>query len=158
VASERGALVLAGRRGSGKTTAVRAGLAHGLRLVADDYLVLDASDGMAWPLYRTVSVARAGSAEKSVIHLGRVEGPATIEAVVVPRIRGGRSELARLSAAAALRAWASATALHMPYDAGAVVASIARLVRTVPCFDLEIGDGEEQLATALSGALGRTAR
>jgi hypothetical protein len=49
-----------------------------------------------------------------------------------------------------LRAWAPSTVFQMPFDDGAVVASLADVVRTVPCFTLDVGDDEAELASAVA--------
>lgn len=156
VGDDRGGVVLVGGPGSGKTTAVLGALRAGLDLVADDYLVLDASGpARAFSLYNTVSVAAAPGVEpKQLRTLGRCPRESVpIRALVAPRIRGGHTRLFRIDRSDALRAWAPSTALHMPYDGGAVVASLARVIRQTPCFALDVGDDEIGVADAIVRAL-----
>ena len=59
VGDDRGGVLLAGARGSGKTTVVHAALHHGLDFVADDYVLLRA--GREWDavsVYTTLSLLR----------------------------------------------------------------------------------------------------
>jgi hypothetical protein len=160
VGDERGAVLLAGARGSGKTTVVRAAIARGLQFVADDYLLLRVGGDLeALSLYGTVSVrARSDDDVKDVLDVaslapGSLRESLRVRAVVVPRIGGGHTELRRVSPGATLRAWAPGTALQMPWDNGAVVASLAEVVRRVPCFALDVGDDPDQLASAVLRAL-----
>lgn len=182
VGDDRGGVLLVGARGSGKTTAALAAMNRGLSLVADDYLLLNAGTPLeAVSLYNTASVADGpdtGSAagtsavgkaavgnvaqEKTVLDLralapGSLRESLPVRAVVVPRVRGGQAQVRRLSPAAALRAWAPSTVFQMPFDDGAVVASLAAVVRRVPCFALDVGDDEAELAAALVEVLERAA-
>ena len=76
VGDERGAVLLAGARGSGKTTVVRAALARGLQFVADDYLLLRVGGDLeALSLYGTVSVrARSNGDVKDVLDVASLDG------------------------------------------------------------------------------------
>jgi hypothetical protein len=163
VGDDRGGVLLAGGKGSGKTTVVVAALDAGLGLVADDYLLLRC--GREWEavsLYSTVSVLEPAAGAKAVLDVaavtpGRLRESLPIRAVVAPRIRGGRARLRRVSPAVALRAWAPSTAFHMPFDDGAVVASLAAIVRRVPCFTLDVGDDGAELASAMADVLEQVA-
>lgn len=156
VGNEGGAVLLVGARGSGKTTVAMAGLNNGLRFVADDYLLLNTAESLeAVSLYNTASIAAGPDGkDKTVLDLcslmpGSLCESLPVRAVVVPRVRGGRAHLRRVSPVVALRAWAPTTVFQMPFDDGAVVASLADVVRRVPCFGLEVGDDETELAGAV---------
>jgi hypothetical protein len=41
----------------------------------------------------------------------------------------------------------------MPYDRGAVVSSLASVVRQVPCFALDVGDDQASVTDAVSRAI-----
>jgi hypothetical protein len=163
VGDDRGGVLLAGARGSGKTTVVHAALRHGLGFVADDYVLLRA--GREWEavsVYTTVSLLEPGADAKTVLDVaasmpGSLRESLPVRAVVIPRVRGGRAQLRSVSPAAALRAWAPSTALHMPFDDGAVVASLADVVRGVPCFILDVGDDGAELASAVEHVLEQVA-
>jgi hypothetical protein len=151
---ERGGVLLAGRSGSGKTTLALACVERGMRYVADDYILLE--DGIAWNVYRTANVDAGPDREKIVVTVPSavlIEA-LPIRAVVAPAIRGGRTGLVPVSAAAALRALATSTALHMPFDRGAALAKLTEFVRPLPCYRLDLGDSFEEAVDALQGVLG----
>jgi hypothetical protein len=140
-----------------------AALRHGLHFVADDYILLNAATGAAVSLYNTISILPApGADEKTVVDVGSLVpgslcASLPVRAVVVPCIAGGRTQVRRVSPAAALRAWAPSTVFHMPYDDGAVVSSLADVVRRFPCFALDVGDDEADLARAVVEVLDQAA-
>lgn len=150
---DRGAVLLAGAGGSGKTTVALAAVEHGLRYVGDDYVLLE--DGTAWNLYRTAKVDAGAGAEKRVVEIsdGALIEALPVRAVVVPTIHGGRTRLLQTSGGEALRALAPSTAFQMPFDRGAVLATLAELVRRVPCLRLELGDRPADAAAAVAKAL-----
>jgi len=165
VGDDRGGVLLAGPRGSGKTTVVLAALAQGVGFVADDYVLLDArGEPEAVSLYGTASIAAAsGGDEKRVVNVaeampGSLRASLPVCAVVVPRIRGGRTRLVRVRPAEALRAWAPTSLFGMPFDGGAALAALAAVVRAVPCFALEVGDDAAELARAVDQVLDQAAR
>lgn len=164
VGDDRGGVLLAGPRGSGKTTVVLAALAQGVGFVADDYLLLDARGApTAVSLYGTASIAAAsGEDEKQVVDVaattpGTLRASLPVRAVVAPRIRGGRARLVRVSPAEALRAWAPTSLVEMPFDGGAALAALASVVRAVPCYVLEVGDDPGELARAVDEVLDQAA-
>jgi len=137
---------------------------NGLRIVADDYLLLHAANRpVAISLYSTASIAAdLDVPEKRILDLpslapGSLCASAPVVAVVLPRIRGGRSQVCRVSPAEVLRAWAPSTVLQMPFDGGAVVAALADVVRKLPCFALDVGDDEADVASTVEQLLGRGA-
>lgn len=176
--ARRGGLLLAGAGGSGKTTVALAALAAGMAYVADDYLLLHATDPepVAWNMYGTakldaghlarfpqladaVSISRDPVAdEKAVLDVaallpGSLVSSLPVRAVLVPHIRGGRARLRRASAGEALLALAPSTTFQMPFDDGQVVRSLAAVARRVPAFGLDVGDDPDELAHALEHIL-----
>jgi len=175
--ARRGGVLLAGAGGSGKTTVALAALTAGMAYVADDYLLLHTHpEPVAWNMYGTAkldagNLARfpqlAGAVsisadpvadEKAVLDVQALLPQALvtslpIRAVLVPRIRGGRSRLRRASAGEALLALAPSTTFQMPFDDGQAVASLAAVARRVPAFGLDVGDDPDELAQALERVL-----
>ena len=171
---ERGGTLLAGSGGSGKTTLALAALISGLRYVADDYLLLVADPSpVAWNVYSTAKLdeghlvrfpeLRSGvrlsespePQEKSVLDVApqALVESLPLRSVIIPRITGGRTSVKPASAAEALLALAPSTVFQMPFDDGAAMGSLARLVRGLPCFSLRVGDDRQELALELDRVL-----
>ena len=168
---------MAGASGSGKTTVSLAALVHGLGYVADDYVLLDSTgEATAISIYNTAKLddghikrfdalvpgvsfpPPSDAEEKAVLDVaglmpGSLRASLPVRAVLVPRISGGRARLRRVSPAEALLALAPSTALQMPFGDGAVVSSLAALVRRVPCFGVDVGDDVNALGSAVEQAL-----
>lgn len=160
VGDDRGCVLLVGVSGSGKTTVALAAVTHGIGFLADDFVLLDVRGRpTANSIYNRLSIRESGpAAQKTVLDVsslapGALRDSLPVRAVVVPRIRGGRARLRSISGGEALRVWAPATALQMPLDGGAVVASLARVVREVPCFALDVGDEPAGIAGAVAQVL-----
>jgi hypothetical protein len=114
----------------------------------------------AGSIYATAGVrVHAGTDDATVTHIdaGSLRDALTIRAVVVPRIDGDRTRLDPIAPALALRAWAPSSALRLPFDDGEVVATMARLVKLVPCFALSVGHDQAAQAGAIAEALTRSA-
>ncbi|HEX4108548.1 MAG TPA: hypothetical protein VHX88_10460 [Solirubrobacteraceae bacterium] len=178
VGDERGAVLLAGPGGSGKTTVALAAAADGMRYVADDYLLIEAGPPAravnlfttakldAGHLARFPALARRArrsadpvDGEKYVLPMPQdaLATELVVRAVAVPQIAGPRTAVRSISGAAALLALAPSTAMQMPYDGGAVLATLASVVRGLPCFALEVGEDPADLAPAVDEMLERTA-
>jgi hypothetical protein len=96
--------------------------------------------------------------EKAVLDVGLHAPQALVESlplrsVFIPRITGGRTSVKPASAAEALLALAPSTVFQMPFDGGAAMGSLARLVRSLPCFSLRVGDDPRELAFELDRVL-----
>jgi hypothetical protein len=156
VAGERGAVLLAGRSGSGKSTTVLACVAAGWGYLGDDYVVLTSRpQPVVHALYATAKLTpdspvrdRFGDAvlpprpdaDKLVLDLAsRRRASAPLLAIVVPRVAGGeRAFLTPVAPTEALRALAPSTILQHPHDADGGLATMAALVRSVPTFRLDL--------------------
>ncbi len=163
VGDTRGGVLLAGASGSGKTTVALAALEHGLGYLADDYILLNTTQPpTAHAIYTSLSVRPEPDAEeKAVLDVARlmpgsVRESLPVRAVLVPRIRSGHARLTPITPTEALLALAPSTVFQMPFDDGAVLASLANLVRTVPCFALEVGEHTTELAHAIEQTLEQT--
>lgn len=151
----RGGVLLAGPGGAGKTTLALAAVDHGLRYVGDDYVLL--ADGVAWNLYATAKVDNGAGEEKSVVTVAdsSLIEALPVRAVVVPAIGARRTRLQEISAVEALLALGPSTALQMPFDRPAVLATLADLVRRVQCYRLELGSSNRSSVRAIETVLER---
>jgi hypothetical protein len=177
VADARGAVLLAGSGGVGKTTTTLASIQTGLNFVGDNYVLLSLDDeptvyglyGTAklWPeaanrlphvesLVRTVNVRQG---EKIVLDVARhwpcqIATGLPIRAVVIPEITG--SDTARVvpcSRGEALLALAPTTVLQLPRETTGL-AAMAQLLRRVPTYKLKLADDVMRGPLALSQLLG----
>lgn len=179
VGDDRGGVLVAGASGSGKTTVALAALTRGLGYLAEDYVLLDVTgEPTVFPIYGTakldgghrrrfatlagaVRLPPAPEAEqKAVLDVGRLapdllRESLPVRGVLLPRIRGARARLRRVSGGEALLALAPSTVLQQPFDDGAAVAALAGLVRRVPCFAMDVGDDVADIAATVEQALER---
>ena len=162
VGDDRGCVLLVGAARSGKTTVTMAAVRSGLGFVADDYLLLQADVACAAiSLYSTVCTRDNSNGDaKTIADIaslmpGALRQSLPVRAVVLPRVVRGRTSWGPASPAAALRGWAPTTVFEMPLDNGAALPLLAEVVRQVPCFALDVGDDEDELAPALDQLLDR---
>ena len=178
VGDERGAVLLAGVAGAGKSTTALACLAEGLSYVADDYCVVSLepsptvhsiySSGKAvtdhlWRLPKLTEIVPEADSrfeEKSIYYLGehvpeRIAPSLPLRAVLVPRIVGGdETRIEPTSAAAGLAALAPSTLFQLAHAGGVAFRRLSGLVRAVPCHALLLGDRPEAAADAIRDLLG----
>jgi hypothetical protein len=169
-----GGVMVVGRGGSGKSTTTLACLTSGLRYAGDDFVGMVEqpqpwvhslySSGKLEPhhLARFPSLVPAvvnpvREADDKVIVYATEAAPGVpiagfpLRAVLVPRVVAAEPEtrLVPTSPAAALAALAPSTIfqLHPPQPDG--LARMARLVRTVPCYSLELGSDVSRIPEAI---------
>jgi hypothetical protein len=182
VGDARGGVLLAGAGGSGKTTIALAAANAGMRYVADDYLLintvgadtavnlfatakLDAGHIARFPVFAP-QVTRSPDPEpdeKYVLDVpsscpGALIDELPLRAVAVPRIGAGKTSVRSLTAGAALLALAPSTVMQLPYDGGAILAPLRRLVGRLPCFEVEVGGDVDSLPGAIDEVLDRAIR
>lgn len=155
-----GGVLLVGRGGSGKSTSALSCLASELLYAADDYVAVEEgstpqvhslySSGKLEPVHATrlahlsLPAPAAGDDDKVVFYVHERYPERTCEGfplrgVLVPRITGDETRIVPLPGAAALRALAPSTLLQLhPADPSAF-SSMARLLRAVPAYTLELG-------------------
>ena len=182
VGREDGGLLLVGRGGSGKSSTATACLGSSLRFAADDYCAVEVGGGepRAASVYSTLKlvdgdVARfprlSGSASsfssvhgKRLVWLGGLDpaaliGGFPIRAVVLPRVASGEvvTRARRVGAGEALRALAPSTLFQIPGIGARSLDLMARLVRAVPAWALDLGSDRSGVVRALEDLLERPA-
>lgn len=179
VGNRDGAVLLAGKGGSGKTTTTMAGVEAGMSFLADNYVLISLEDGgpVAYSLYSNakllpatvglvpslagvVDVREVAADEKLTVDIrehrpDQLPGRLPVRALVVPHVVGrGETRLVEITPVQALIALAPTTVLQLQNSA--VVARMADLTRTVPCYRLELGgdvqDGPRTLRRLLEEA------
>jgi hypothetical protein len=177
VGNERGAVLIVGKGGSGKSTAALACAMNGLFYLGDDYsLVGIEPEPRVWSLYSSAKVNAdsliwfpqlkpfvqhdGGMKEKSLLQLHGAPGlrfaaSLPIRAVLWPRITGRiESQLKPASSAALLLALAPSSILQTPGHGDAVLRMLNRLVQAVPTRILETGTDPAQIAGAVGQFIG----
>jgi hypothetical protein len=177
VGIESGGVLLAGRGGSGKSTAAVACLRSPLGYVADDYCVLAAGAPYAHALYSSAKLARSqlerlpfltppgAPAEpcddKEIVFLARAFRAKLlpgfpIRAVLAPRITGrARTTVADLTPGEAMKALAPSSLFQLGGARQRRLHAIAILVRTVPCYRLDLGTALDAIPGVILDLLSR---
>jgi hypothetical protein len=174
VGGPKGGVLIAGGSGAGKSTAALACLASGLRLAGDDHVLLGdeptpvvhglyCSAKLHWEDVRRLSRLascvvnrREPGQDKALLLLAgafadRITARLPLDAILVPRVTGERdSSLAPASRATALAALAPSSMFLLPGDDAAAFRRIARLVRSVPAYELRSGTDLQRLAAAVA--------
>lgn len=184
VGTEHGAVLLTGKGGSGKSTTALACLDSELRYAADDYCMISTGrDPHVHSLYNTgklngasdlerqprfapwvVNPERMGD-EKLLIFLhehvpDRLLVSAPLRAIVLPQVTERTTPtLEPVSAGVALRALAPTTMFQLPGAAGKAMLTMASLVKSLPCYRLQLGTdiaaGPAHLAELLAALTGQ---
>jgi hypothetical protein len=176
-----GGVLIAGRSGSGKSTAALACLASQLRYAGDDYVLVRHDPVHVYSLYGTVKleadnlarfpdlaplVSNAGRLheEKALIYLNaarpeKMLASFPVRALLVPQVTGRRDTVLRhATAGEAFRALAPTTLFHLPGAARQAVAKMSALVSRVPVYALEAGTDLAQIPAAILRLLETGAR
>jgi hypothetical protein len=183
VGSDRGAVLLTGKGGSGKSTTTLACLDSDLRYAADDYCAISLGDAPAvHSLYNTgklndtvdldrqprfspwvVNREQLGK-EKLLMFLhehvpDRILTAAPLRAIVLPQVTDRQTaSLEPVAPAEALRALAPTTMFQLPGAAGQAMLTMAGLVRQLPCYRLLLGRDVSTGPARLTELLERTTR
>lgn len=179
VGTDHGAVLLAGKGGSGKSTTSLLCLAEQLRYVSDDYCLINARpEPRAFALYNTGKLHRdhlnrfpalakravepaRDEHEKKVIFAhqhfpAQLASSLPVRAVVLPRICGGpHHRFVTISAMEALRGLAPSTLLQVSGYAGRHLQAMAQLVRNVPCYRLELGENYATIPRTIADLIDR---
>ena len=177
VGTRAGAVLLAGKGGSGKSTTALACLRAGLFYLADDYtLVSNEPFPMAHSLYCSAKLqpenlrrfpelrplvrpAGSGDASKALLYLhedflAQLPPSLPIKAIVHPRVgEAAGSSWSRLSPAMALLALAPSTIFQLPGAGASAFDRLARLVGQVPSYRLDAGTDLNTIAPAIEHLL-----
>lgn len=177
VANERGAAVIAGAGGAGKSTVALACLASRLCYLGDDFVLTRAEPGpRVFSLYSsaklhpdhwrrfshlqdTVSNADRLDEEKALLfvseHFGDkmcLEAPA--RALLLPRVVGRGKTCAReIPAVRALRELAASTLFLLHGSGKAEFEALARFARRLPCYELELGSDLSEIPEVVQEVL-----
>ena len=177
VGTDKKGVLLAGRGGSGKSTTALTCLNSELVYASDDYCLL-ATDPCpyVYSLYNTAKVdadnihriphlksaisnADRLDAEKALLFLhqhfpDRIVKGFPIRAVLLPRVTGRRETvLTPASPAAGLMALAPSTMFQLSGADQKAFRAISRLLKQVPCYNLELGTDLEQVPDVILGLL-----
>ncbi|MCW5774116.1 MAG: hypothetical protein KIT16_20910, partial [Rhodospirillaceae bacterium] len=176
VGDARGALLLVGGSGAGKSSSVLA-CAGRLRLLGDDFVLVDSAQRAVRALYATAKLSADGlrrfpdlaplvgdprpGDDKAVFALGRVPGGdladrLPLAATVLPRLgQGEASTVSEVGVAAALRALAPSSLLMVPGAGRDALGGLAAMAKARPCFALTLGADRNGVADALVALLDR---
>jgi hypothetical protein len=164
IGNHHGGILLAGKGGSGKSTTALTCLSTNFAYVSDDYsLLTETPMPYVYSLYNTAKLKGPHDLdrlpflrdkitnvdrlpeEKAVIFLHehypeQIVGGFPVRAVVVPRVTGQAETRVRpLSPVQALKALAPSSLFQVPGSGQNKFRMLARLVKQVPCFELELG-------------------
>lgn len=176
VGGAQGAALLAGPGGVGKSNTALACLTGGLGYLGDDYCAafpgtpptihclyasgkLSSADLARFPSLatRVVNPERAEQDKALCLLDGdlqeRIVSSAPLRAVLIPRLTGGVAGLRRISAAAALVALAPSTIVQLPHAGETAFRTMARLLKEVPCFALDLGGRRDDVVPLVRAAL-----
>lgn len=167
VGNESGAVLLAGKGGSGKSTTALACLNSTLRYLADDYCIVS-TDGAprVWSLYNTAKITTASLAylpflkplaeadgrrvgDKAVLFLQqqypqKLATELPLKAILLLRVTGRASpRTCPAPVNAALSALALSTMVQFPGAGAETLIALRALTARLPCYYLELGNVTE---------------
>lgn len=177
VGTPEGGALLVGKGGSGKSTTALSCLNSNLFYAADDYCLLEPDpEPRVHSLYNTgklnrdnldrfpqlgelFSAAGCRLEEKALVFLRdycpeKISTGFPLKAVLLPRVTGTpRTSIVRISAAAGLKALAPSTIFQLSGAGAEAFAKVTRLVRRVPCYQLNLGTELEEIPRAIGRLL-----
>jgi len=180
VGTNEAGVLLPGKSGSGKSTTALTCLNSALSFISDDTCVVTCCpQPYAYSLYNTAKlvseedIARLPHLAAKVINPNRIDGEKAmilvnrhypekivkgfpIKAVLTLRITGKpETKLQTATAGAALKALAPSTILQLPGAGQKALRSIAKLLKQVPCYVLELGIDQERIPGVILDLLSR---
>ena len=177
VGTERSAILLTGKGGSGKSTTAVACLEYGLTYLGDNFVFLSTRPvPYVWSLYNSTklnadslerlpylsSVVRNPNrpeGEKALVFLqdrypGRLVASLPVSAIILPQITESlETRLVRSSRAAALFALAPTSIFQLPDADQYAFRTMADFAKQVPCYTLEIGRNSSKIPQLISDLL-----
>jgi hypothetical protein len=176
VGTDRGAVLLAGMGGSGKSSTALACLEAGLLYCGDDFVSVQPDDAEVFSLYAAAKLfpddlARFPALRSAVVHPG---GPGRdkavlllhphftrqlapnlpVRAILLPRVtRRPSTELRPATPGAALRQIAPSTLMHLPGARDVEFQAMARLAARTPSYVLDLGTGRHDLVAQIRGVI-----
>ena len=177
VGNDRGAVLIGGKGGSGKSTTALACLESDLLYLGDDYTVLRSDPfAMVYSLYSSAKI-NADNVER-LPHLGKkISNPdrldsekallfvhdhyptktvaeLPIRAILLPRVTGLReTRLKKTPTAQALAALAPSTIFQLPRAGAEAFKFLAAIAKQVPCFTFEVGTELSGIPRAIEALL-----
>lgn len=178
VGTEQGAVLLAGKGGSGKSSTALSCLNSDLLYASDDYCLVETDPKpMVYSLYNTAKLKGKEDLarfphlaplfnnldrldqEKAMIFVRehfpeKIINQLPLKAVLVPRVTGKPdTKISPTSAMVALKALAPSTIFQLPKTGQSAFARMSRLVRQVPAYCLELGTDIPQIPQTIAQLL-----
>jgi hypothetical protein len=177
VGTPMGSVLIGGKSGSGKSTTALACLNSELFYIGDDYVLLGAEPTpFVYSLYNSAKlnadhvhrlpylvpkISNPGrlDTEKALVILKdhypqKVLSGLPVRAVLLPRVTGlPETKLKKVSSAMGLAALAPSTIFQLPRAGDGAFQYLARFVKQVPCYSLEVGTDLLQIPDVISGLL-----
>jgi hypothetical protein len=174
------AILLAGPGGSGKSGTTLAGIAHGLKTVGDDYIVVEPSHApIARPLYRVLKQDKSGVAliaglsahtarmplnwqgklefDPESLFPGCMASEQRIVAIVVPSIRrAANSSIEPIDRNAAMQALARPTLEQFRGERDSGLLFCVRLSKLIPSFRLSLSEDPKEIAATIEAFIKET--
>jgi hypothetical protein len=180
VGTAGGGVLLAGKGGAGKSNTALSCAVDGMTYAGDDYCLFSLdTPPTIFGLYRTAKldsadVGRFPALAGAIANPGRVAGEKAVyvlngdevpivrelalRAICVLRISGGLgTSVEPAPKRAAFLAIAPNTICQLPDAGSEAIAAVSRLVRTVPCYYLNVGSDPAQRVAAVRSILGNVA-
>jgi hypothetical protein len=181
VGDERGAVLLVGPGGSGKSTTSMLCAAAGMRFAGDDYCLVDASGGWVYSLYGSGKLLGEEDLERFPLLRGRARNPdgfeqggdgkavvmltdvwpdrmvdgMPIRAIAIPRITtSSESNVKPTSAMDALVALLPSTVGQLPEANAGDCDRLLSLVRSFPAYTIELGSNSAGITSAVASMIG----
>jgi len=174
VGNGRIAMLIVGPGGAGKSGTTLAGIAHGLRTVGDDYVVIEpGTPPRAWQIYRLLKQDEVGLArfpelacrisnrranwqgklelDPESLFPGCFEQSQRIGAILVPRIeRVSKSAIEAVDREQAFDALVRSTLQQFPNERGSGFLFCRKLTRSLPCFAMSLSQDPSDIAASLT--------